>query len=189
MRRSRFAAFAFAVTAALSAAPVLAPRAQTYRVVDLEALERAAEVSIADRIDTERARLAPGAPRLTGDAALKAIAHQRSYDMTHGAAFAHEDSEGRFAIADKVRARFGPYGTMGENIMMERDPARAFDAEAFARRAVQGWMNSEGHRENILSTAYDHSGVGVAIRGDYVYATQVFWGPPRRANTKANRHP
>ena len=53
------------------------------------------------------------------------------------------------AVAEKVRVRFGPYGAIGENIMMERDPARAFEPGAFARRAVQGWMNSEGHRANI----------------------------------------
>ena len=175
-----------ALTLAVTAAQ---PRAQTYRAVDLDALARAAEASITDRIDAERKRLTPGAPRLAADSTLQAIAQERSFDMANGAPFAHENSEGQFAIAAKVRARFGPYGTMGENIMMERDPARAFDAESFARRAVQGWMNSEGHRANILSNAYDRSGVGVAIRGDYIYATRVFWGPPRRANAKASRGP
>ena len=99
------------------------------------------------------------------------IARQRSGDMANGAPFAHEDSAGHFVASEKVQARFGQYGTIGENIMMERDPARAFDAEAFARRAVQGWMNSEGHRANILSPAYDRSGVGVAslVRVEYGY--------------------
>jgi uncharacterized protein YkwD len=107
--------------------------------------------------------------------------------MAHGAPFAHEDNEGHFAVAEKIRARFGPYGAIGENIMMERDPARAFEPESFARRAVQGWMNSEGHRANILSPAYDRSGVGVVIEGSYIYATQVFWGPPKRTQGKGSR--
>ena len=164
-----------------------ASRAQNYRAVDIEANERAAEALIADGIISERARLAPGAPHLATDSSLEWMAHQRSDDMAHGAPFAYEDNEGHFAVAEKVRARFGPYGAIGENIMMERDPARAFEPKAFARRAVQGWMNSEGHRANILSPEYDRSGVGVVIEGSYVYATQVFWGPPKRTTVKRNR--
>jgi len=164
-----------------------ASRAQPYRAVDIEANERAAEAIITERIDAERARLAPGSPHLVTDSSLASMAHQRSDDMAHGAPFAHEDNEGHFAVAEKVRARFGAYGAVGENIMMERDPARAFAPEAFARRAVQGWMNSEGHRANILSPAYDRSGVGVVIEGSYIYATQVFWGPPTAIVAKGRR--
>ena len=164
-----------------------ASRAQNYRAVDIEADEQTAEVLITDRINAERTRLAPGVPHLAADSSLQRIAHQRSDDMAHGAPFAHEDKEGNFAVAEKVQARFGPYGAIGENIMMERDPARAFEPESFARRAVQGWMNSEGHRANILSPAYDRSGVGVIIEGSYVYATQVFWGPARRPGVKGDR--
>src|SRR5215471_10096505 len=132
-----------------------ASRAQNYRAVDIEADQQAAEALIIEGINAERARFAPDAPQLATDSSLEWIAHQRSDDMAHGAPFAHEDKEGHFAVADGIRARFGPYGTIGENIMMERDPARAFEPKAFARRAVQGWMNSEGHRANILSPAYD----------------------------------
>jgi uncharacterized protein YkwD len=45
-------------------------------------------------------------------------------------------------------------------------------------------MQSEGHRENILSPAFDRSGIGVAIDGSYAYATQVFWGPPKIKGTR-----
>ena len=171
----------------VGASPGSALRAQNYRAVDIEANERAAEAFITERINAERARLAPSAPPLASDASLHTIARRRSEDMAHGAPFAHEDNEGHFAAGEQVQARLGLYGTIGENIMMERDPARAFDAEAFSRRAVQGWMNSEGHRANILSPAYDRSGVGVAIAGSYVYATQLFWGPPKRSSPPRNR--
>lgn len=157
----------------------MASRAQSLRAVDIEAEEQQAEALIAQRIQAERARFAPGARPLASDPALERIAHERSYAMAHGAPFAHEDASGRFVADGMVRARFGPYGAVGENIMMERDPSRAFDPESFARRAVQGWMNSEGHRANILSTQYDRAGVGVVISGSYAYATQLFWGTPR----------
>src|SRR5207302_6983705 len=76
-----------------------------------------------------------------------------------------------------------------ENIMMERDPSRAFDAEAFARRAVASWMGSEGHRANILSRDFARSGIGVAVNGSYVYAAQIFWGPPTKSVGRGRRKP
>ena len=151
---------------------------QPLRAVDIAAEERSAETLIAERVNAERARLTPEAPALASDPALTQIARMRSEAMARGAPFAHEDENGRFAAGDLVQKDFGVYGAVAENIMMERDPARAFDAVAFARRAVAGWMGSEGHRANILSRDFNRSGIGVAVNGSYVYATQVFWGPP-----------
>jgi uncharacterized protein YkwD len=164
-------------------------QAQPLRAVDIAAEERSAEMLIAGRINAERARLAPEARVLAPDSALNKIARLRSQAMAHGAPFAHEDENGRFTAADLVHKDFGLYGAVGENIMMERDASRAFQAESFARRAVAGWMSSEGHRANILSRGFNRSGIGVAINGSYVYATQVFWGPPARAADRARRGP
>src|SRR5258706_1410135 len=179
--------FAFACALVLAVATL--GQAQPLRAVDIAAEQRSAEMRIAERINAERARLAPEAHNLAADPALTEIARLRSGAMAHGAAFAHEDENGRFAAADLVHRDFGPYGAVGENIMMERDASRAFDAEAFARRAVAGWMGSEGHRANILSRNFDRSGIGVAINGSYVYATQVFWGPPPKPSRRARRGP
>ena len=47
--------------------------------------------------------------------------------------------------------------------------------EEIARSTVQGWMNSSGHRENILTSYWESEGIGVAISSDdKVYATQNF---------------
>jgi uncharacterized protein YkwD len=46
-----------------------------------------------------------------------------------------------------------------------------------AERIVQGWMNSSGHRRNILSTSFTHQGIGVHIEGGRVYSTQKFAAP------------
>jgi len=43
-----------------------------------------------------------------------------------------------------------------------------------ARYLVDGWMRSEGHRENILHEGWTELGVGVAVSGDEVYASQTF---------------
>jgi uncharacterized protein YkwD len=152
--------------------------AESY-ALDIELLESTTEEIIAQQVNEMRARFAPGAGELANDRALGIIAHERSDDMASGAPFAHEDENGHFVAAERVQRQFGRNGAIGENIMMSKDFSRAFDPQGFARRAVQGWMESEGHRENMLSARYQKSGVGVVISGSSIYATQVFWGPPR----------
>ena len=43
-----------------------------------------------------------------------------------------------------------------------------------ARDIVLGWMNSPGHKKNILTIDFDESGLGVAMANQYIIATQVF---------------
>ena len=115
------------------------------------------------------------------DIDLTRIAQRRSCDMARGMSdFSHTDAQGNFIAGDMVRGSFGPYGSVGENIMeMGGTFTRVFGPEEFARAAVEGWMKSPGHRENILNPRYDTCGIGVAMAGDMAFATQVFRGPPR----------
>jgi|SRR6185312_12120089 len=191
MKRLSIAAILFLAGTCLAPAQIYfrpsRPPVDTYRLPDTDddptGFVRIAEERIADRIDDERAKFAPAAPRLSGDTDLAEIARRRSTDMAEGAPFAHEDAQGRFVAADLVRARFGPYGTIGENIM-EMSASRAFDAEKFAQVAVDGWMKSPGHRKNILDPDYNRSGIGVAVKDGTAYATQVFFGPPKHAASR-----
>ena len=49
------------------------------------------------------------------------------------------------------------------------------ELDEFAFVVVDGWMNSPGHRENILDGSYDVEGIGVAVSADErVYVTQNF---------------
>ena len=153
-------------------------QARPYRAQD--DFIHAAERAIAQALAEERHRYAPDAPALAADPDLTEIAESRSEDMADGAPFAHEDSEGQFIAADLVRARFGPYGFIGENIM-EMGGTATFSPAAFAKAAVEGWMKSPGHRKNILDADYTRSGIGVAIRGGRAFATQVFFGPSKHA--------
>ena len=45
---------------------------------------------------------------------------------------------------------------------------------AIASATVDGWMNSPGHRANILTSYFQSTGIGVAISGNEVYLTQNF---------------
>lgn len=49
------------------------------------------------------------------------------------------------------------------------------DMNALATSTVYGWMNSTGHRENILQSQFQNEGIGVAISNDSkVYITEDF---------------
>ncbi|MBI5147635.1 MAG: peptidoglycan-binding protein [Parcubacteria group bacterium] len=45
-----------------------------------------------------------------------------------------------------------------------------------SERAVIGWMNSPGHRKNILNAEFTAGGIGIAVVNDYVIITQNFKG-------------
>jgi uncharacterized protein YkwD len=49
------------------------------------------------------------------------------------------------------------------------------DADSVAKAVVESWMNSPGHRANILNTGYEKLGVGVGFNGKDYYLTQDFW--------------
>lgn len=44
--------------------------------------------------------------------------------------------------------------------------------ERIAHSTVQGWMESSGHRKNILSPQFDRQGIGIAIEENDIYITQ-----------------
>ena len=46
--------------------------------------------------------------------------------------------------------------------------------DELAKETVEGWMNSPGHRANILNEKYNEAGMGVAIINGYVISTEVF---------------
>jgi uncharacterized protein YkwD len=50
------------------------------------------------------------------------------------------------------------------------------DAAEMASLMVSGWMDTRGHRHNILDPDYTLLGVGVAVSGRQVIATQLFAG-------------
>lgn len=47
-------------------------------------------------------------------------------------------------------------------------------AEEVSEKSVEGWMNSEGHRNNILNGVYNQSGIGASSVNGYLIVTQVF---------------
>lgn len=118
---------------------------------------------------TNAARAEAGCPPLRLDPALNAAADGHSEDMAARVYFDHTSPEGG-TPGDRVRAAGYPGRGVAENIAVgQRSP----------EEVVQGWMNSPGHRANILTCSFQDLGVGYAEgeRNDRIpgrYWTQVF---------------
>lgn len=168
MERGWNAAGAATVTAADGAVVVLVLLVERETIpADLEALE-AATVAAVDAV-REREGLGPLVP----DPRAVEAARAHSRDMARGRFLAH-DSPTRGSFVTRLNAAAVAHLKAAENvgkILRETDPVRA---------AVDGWMDSPGHRANILTPAYDRTGVGIAVddEGAY-YFTQIFIEAPR----------
>ena len=114
---------------------------------------------------TNAARVEHGLVPLTAEPRLAEAARRHNDDMVARGFFAHESPEGG-TVADRVRATGYGYRLVAENIAAgQRTPAEV----------VQGWLDSPGHRRNILTAEARHLGVALAQGGTYgTMWTQVF---------------
>ena len=101
---------------------------------------------------------------LRADAQLCRIARMKSQDMREKGYFSHTSPT--YGSPFDMLRQFGvSYRTAGENIAMGYRTPQA---------VVDGWMNSPGHRANILNENYTSIGVGYIAEGNYW--TQLFAG-------------
>ena len=147
---------------------------------ELEAVAKAADIELKVHagINAERARNGVD-PQLSWDDQLGAVARAHSEDMTGRGYFSHDTPEG-MGPSDRIdRAGYscwkGSHYGVAENIAIE---IASGDLDEVAAEAVQSWMDSPGHRTNLLGRQYDRTGIGVSFgkwKGyDAVYLTQVF---------------
>ena len=128
----------------------------------LDTSVRAYEQEVIRLVNVERAKA--GLKALTEDWELSRVARYKSQDMHDLRYFSHT-SPTYGSPFDMMKAFGIRYRTAGENIAMGyRTPAAV----------VQGWMNSPGHRANILNASYTKIGVGYVASGNYW--TQHFIG-------------
>jgi len=125
---------------------------------------------------TNEARRAAGLPELEVDEQIRDIARTHSQDMFRRGFFAHADPDGAEATQRVHRGHRRLIGEVGENIWMCRGCWQG-NVDPLVEAMVlgkNGWMQSPGHRENILSKTFTHGVVGVWQNGPDVWATQVF---------------
>ena len=111
-------------------------------------------------------RAANGCPALRIDERLVAAARAHSADMVGQHFFSHTGSDGSNFVAREVAAGYPRKGASAENIAWGYRTPKA---------VVDGWMNSPGHRANILNCGSLAVGVGIAYTsGGAPYWTQDF---------------
>ncbi|MEU6679536.1 CAP domain-containing protein [Streptomyces sp. NPDC046853] len=123
--------------------------------------ESAAEAAVLTLVNEERAKA--GCSPVRADAALAALAGDFSADMAERDFFDHTDPDGATPWDRAEKAGISDLG--GENI------ARG---QANAQSVMDAWMNSPGHRANILNCDYKTLGVGAHFAPGGPWWTQDF---------------
>jgi len=106
--------------------------------------------AIVDAMNRERAEY--GLPPLRLNPKLSQAAQDRITDMFDQRYFAHVAPDGTQPFVWLARHGYA-YRAAGENLAV---------GYGTARRVVGGWMNSPGHRANILGSGFDEVGVAIA---------------------------
>ncbi|WP_409972208.1 CAP domain-containing protein [Bacillus sp. Bva_UNVM-123] len=108
---------------------------------------------VIDLTNTERRK--NGLSDLKADTQLSSVAQKKSEDMQQKHYFSHT-SPTYGSPFDMMRDFGVTYQSAGENIAQ---------GQQTPQEVVQAWMNSEGHRKNILSNNFTHIGVGFEQTG------------------------
>lgn len=148
--------------------------------VDRAELERLVHQAVNEQ------REAHGLNELAFDDGLREVARYHSRDMAEEDYFAHNAPDGetlgdryeRFGYECRVPMGDGRYATGGENIFMTAYSGYTYTEAEIANRTVEGWMDSPGHRENLLRDYWRSEGIGVYVTErdgrTVVYVTQNF---------------
>lgn len=121
-------------------------------------------------VNNERANV--GLDSLSIDNQLDRAANLHTDEMVRADQMSHQ-LPGEASLGDRVSATGYQWSSVGENV------AAGYSTP---EDVVEGWMNSVGHRENILNPNFTHLGVGYSNNPDNdnsysdqdIYWTQVF---------------
>ena len=125
-------------------------------------------------------RSARGLSPLTTFSTLQSGAEIRAREIVTLFSHTRPNGESCFTVLDEVG--IGNYQSAGENIAAGQNSPAA---------VMNSWMNSEGHRNNILSASYKHIGVGMKHEPNSVYGkpdASEFDAVPARNIDKLHGH-
>lgn len=150
-------------TAPRSAAPIV-PKATQPAAPSTQSTAGISQMALQVIELTNNERRKNGLPSLKADTSLSKVAQVKTNDMQVKHYFSHT-SPTYGSPFDMMRDFGVTYKSAGENIAM---------GQTTAQQVVTAWMNSEGHRKNILSPNYTNIGVGFTQNG--AYWSQMFIG-------------
>ena len=114
-------------------------------------------------------RVKNGLHELVWNDDVASVARMHSNNMAEQNFFSHRGTDGSMVDDRADKVGLGDWRLIGENIAYVRgfeDPGPV---------AIEKWLESEAHRQNLLRPNWEYSAVGVAITSDGVYyVTQVF---------------
>jgi uncharacterized protein YkwD len=121
---------------------------------------------------TNAARAENGLPALQLDETLSLAARHHALEMATLNYFSHQSpTPGVSTPPERIAKAGSPYIAVGENIA-KMPPMLVI---ALADETVTGWMNSPGHRGNVLETRFTHVGFGMAKDSQgFTYVVQNF---------------
>lgn len=134
---------------------------------DLVSRARRMELDLFSQLNAIRVK--EGLHELVWNDDVAAVARLHSTNMAEQNFFSHRGSDGSMVDDRADKVGLGKWRLIGENIAY----VRGFDDPGPV--AVEKWLESTSHRENLLRPNWEFSAVGVAITADgVVYITQVF---------------
>ncbi len=114
---------------------------------------------------------------------MREAARAQAADMMFAGSSRHTSREGH-----SFDQRFGAYveaaelyRARGENAASDRKRGPADEAKA--RQLFGLWLDSSGHRRNLMKRDYEYVSTGVIQRGDELWAVQIFWSKPIPPNS------
>jgi uncharacterized protein YkwD len=127
--------------------------------------------------NTNKARKRIGAPAVRESKILSRIALLHTRNMCALGALEHESSrfpEGGRTFHDRIK--IARVSSAAENIALRSHDR---DGGVWADHVVKGWLNSPGHKKNMLNPDYAFVGIGVVSCADkIIYTTMVFSPEP-----------
>lgn len=148
----------------LSSVLVLSREAEQTHFHRTEALEAASKMQIFEITNALRANY--GMPSLEPNKEIDKVALHHSMDMAENEYFSHVNLEGE-GVLERFNKAGLSFKSSGENISA---------GYATGIEAMEGWINSAGHRKNLLAS-HDFIGIGVVVDKDSpygIYFTQDF---------------
>lgn len=118
-------------------------------------------------------RVEQGVSELTNNTQLKKAADQRARETEESFSHTRPDGSEAFTVLQEPEYEYN-YRMAGENLGMATN---LLDEEAMAELLFNGWVESEGHYENMIQEGFEEVGIGVHFDGEMLYATQLFGTP------------
>lgn len=137
-------------------------RVPSHRIREIESLEQ----QCLDEVNRLRRR--SGLSRLTFYEDLLPLARDYSRRMAEQNFFSHNDPDG-LTVRERVEGADIKWRMVGENLAYSNGYVNPVAA------SIHGWMDSPGHRRNILDPEFSLTAIGVWIKPDgTVYFTEIF---------------